>query len=305
MDDITTEIFAFFVELAGIRELTEFFARLDALDESVKTAFSVIGLLICFVGLLQCFLGYKLFRFWCSVVGLLVGFLFGTALATSGILSVLPDTTRELIGILLIVLLSITGACIAYSAYLVGVFLYAFSVGFFVLFFVLALFTSSILACFIAGMLAGLAMGIISIMYRRILIIAATSISGGMSIMIGLMMVMQTINISYGFILPPVFMVAGFFVQNATVKKVAAKSGSPITIVVPPGQPAGSSSADPAVTTPADTTEAPPADTAEAPPADTAEAPPADTAEAPPADTAEAPPADTAEAPPAKPPEAT
>ena len=297
MDDFVAVVFGFFVEYAGIRELSEFFARLDAFDESVKTAFSVIGLLICFVGLLQCFLGYKLFRFWCGVVGLIVGFLFGAALATSGILNAIPEGARELIGLLFIILLAITGSFIAYRAYLVGVFLYAFSVGFYVMFFLLALFTSSILACFIAGLLAGVAMGVIAIMYRRFWIIVATSVSGGMTIMTGIMMVMQTINISYGFILPPVFMVAGFFVQNATVKKGVEKSVSPITIVVPPGQPAGAPPDAPAT--------APPADTTEAPPADTAEAPSADTTEAPPADTTEAPPVDPSEEPPAKPPEST
>ena len=258
MDDINATVFGFFEELGGIGELSEFFAYLDSFDQSIKDAFSVIGLIICFVGLLQCFLGYKLFRFWCGVVGLLIGTIFGFALATSGILSASP--AEDIIGILLVLLLGLTGAFVAYRAYLVGVFLYAFAVGFFTVFFVFALFVDSILLCAVAGVIAGIGAGVVAVMFRKIVIIISTSISGGMTVCTGLMLTFQTPELGFGFLLPPALMIAGFFVQNSTVKNVAGRNEKPITIVMPPAYPSG----------------APPASSANAaPPANPPETPPA------------------------------
>jgi len=288
MNEFVAGVFALFVEIAGIRELSEFFKYLEGFDQEIKNFFSVIGLIICFIGLLQCFLGYKLFRFWCGVIGLLIGFLIGVAIATSGILSASPAS--DLIGLLLIILISITGAMVAYWAYLAGLFIYAFSVGFFAVFFLFALFTNSILVCFVAGAVAGTGMGVVAILFRRFWIIVATSISGGMSVMTGLMMVMQTTNLSYGFIIPPALMVAGFFVQNATVKKSSGKFDRPITVVaVPPGFPNGQ--AQPTVQ------EAAPVIAAEAAPVSDAEAPPIEPVEIPPEDNPEVPPVVNEEAP--------
>ena len=265
MDEINATVFGFFEELGGIAELSEFFAYLDSFDQSIKDAFSVIGLIICFVGLLQCFLGYKLFRFWCGVVGLLIGTIFGFALAGSGILSASP--AEDIIGILLVILLAITGAFIAYRAYLVGVFLYAFAVGFFTIFFVVALFVDSIILCAVAGAIAGIGAGVVAVMFRKIVIIISTSVSGGMTACTGLMLTFQTTELGFGFIIPPVLMIAGFFVQNATVKNVSGRNDKPITIVMPPAYP---SSAPPASST--NTVSAPPA---AVPPASPPETPPA------------------------------
>ena len=276
MDEINATIFGFFEELGGISELSEFFSYLDGFDDSIKQFFSIIGLIVCFVGLLQCFLGYKLFRFWCSVVGLLVGLILGFALATSGILSASP--AEDVIGILLVILLGITGSFIAYRAYLVGVFLYAFAVGFFAIFFVVALFTDSILLCAVVGTIAGVGTGIVAVLFRKIVIIISTSISGGMAACTGLMLVFQTTEIGYGYILPPVLMLAGFFVQNATTKNVTWKGDKPITIVMPPAYSSGS-----APTSTVNTASAAPAVApAESPPVEPAEKPPENPPENPP-----------------------
>jgi len=241
MNDIGMQIFAFLVELAGIHQLSELVNSLDGMDQATKDFFSVIGVVISIFGLLQCFFGYKLFKFWCSVVGLLVGGSVGIALAASGVFSASP--AASLIGLLLIVILGIVGAFIAYRAYLVGLFIYSFCTAFLIGFVLFAVISDSLIIGLGVGIAAGIAMGVIAVMYRRFWIIVATSISGGTSICGGLMMVTQTTELGWTFLLPVVLAVAGFFVQNMTVKKNKGKSAhhhepdTPVSQVYPAEHP--------------------------------------------------------------------
>jgi len=223
MEEIGIGFFQLLVELAGIRELSEIITKLESFDETTRNVMSIIGVLVCIVGLLQCFLGYKLFRVWCGFVGFFLGTLFAIALATSGILSSAPESAKGLISALLIIFLGLTGAMIAYKAYLVGLFIYAFHAVFFIGFILLALITGSLLAGLVAGILIGTAMGVLAVIYRRFWLILMTSISGGISVCTGLMMVMQTTDLSFAFFLPPVLAIAGFFVQYITDKKEVGK----------------------------------------------------------------------------------
>ena len=236
MNEIGMQIFTFFIELAGIRQLSEFITALDGLDQATKEVFQIIGVITCIFGLLQCFFGYKLFKFWCGVVGLLLGCSLGLALATSGVFSGSP--AANLIALLLLIILGITGAFIAYRAYLVGLFIYAFSVAFLVGFILFALITDSIIVGLGVGIAAGIALGVVAVIYRRLWIIITTCVSGGIAICSGMMMALMTTELGWVFLLPPVFVVAGFFVQNITVKKGGKKSGQPqVTVVVPPVYP--------------------------------------------------------------------
>jgi len=231
MNDIGMQIFEFFVELAGVQYLSELLSSLDSLDQATKDVFSVIGVIICIVGLLQCFFGFKLFKFWCSIVGLFLGIIFGVALAASGAFSASP--AANLIGILMIIILAITGAFIAYRAYLVGLFIYAFVAAFLFAFSIIALITDSIIIGLGVGIAAGLALGIVAVMFRRFWIIVTTSVSGGISVCAGLMMVIQSTDLGWVFVLPPILVIAGFFVQNITVKKgKKANQPQPATTVL-------------------------------------------------------------------------
>ena len=244
MNDIGMQIFTFFIELAGIQQLSELINSLDNLDQATKDVLSVIGVIVFIVGLLQCFFGFKLFKFWCGIIGLFVGASVGIAISASGAFSASP--AAGLIGLLVIIILAITGAFIAYRAYLVGLFIYAFCAAFLIGFALFAVITNSIIIGLGVGIAAGIAMGIVSVIFRRFWIIVTTCISGGTSICAGLMMVMQTTELGWAFLLPPILMVAGFFVQHITVKKGKNKSfyshpvapGSPVyTTGVPPVYP--------------------------------------------------------------------
>ena len=244
MNEIGLQIFAFFVELSGIQQLSELISSLDNLDQATKDILSVVGVIACIVGLLQCFFGFKLFKFWCGVIGLFVGIAIGMTIAASGAFDASP--AAGLIGLLVIIILGITGSFIAYRAYLVGLFIYAFCAAFLIGFGLFAVITNSIIIGLGVGITAGLAMGIVSVIFRRFWIIVTTCISGGTSICAGLMMVMQTTELGWGFILPPILMIAGFFVQHLTVKK--GKNKTFYSQPVAPGSPLYATGAPPMYT---------------------------------------------------------
>jgi len=252
MNDVGLGIFAFLVELAGIHQLAVFF---ENLDQTMKSILPVVGLIVCVYGLLQCFLGYKLFKFWCGIVGLFAGVLIGDAIATSGVLTNTPGAA--LLGFLIILFLGLIGAFVAYRAYMVGLFLYAFAAAFSVIFYIVFLTFGSPLAGMLIGMIAGVAMGVVAVVFKRFWIIVATSVYGGISICTGMMMVIISVELGWFFILPPVFAIAGFIVQEKTVKKY--KKPAAETAAAPgytPEVAADSPQVQPLSTPPAETYEA-------------------------------------------------
>jgi len=233
MSDVGFGIFQFLLELAGIHQ---FAAYLESLDQTVRDALPFVGAAVCIFGILQCFLGYKLFKFWCGVLGLFIGIVIGDAIATSGILSNTPGA--YLLGLLIILFCALLGAFIAYRAYLVGVFLYAFVAASTIVFFlVLIMFRDSGMAALIVGIIAGIAMGVVAVIFRKLWIIIATSIHGGLYVCAGIMMIMLSTDLGLFFVLPPAFAIGGFIVQYFTTKKpakVAAITATPVIIHTAP-----------------------------------------------------------------------
>ena len=228
MNEIGMEIFDFFVELAGVNQLSQLLASFDNLDQSAKNILSIVGLFICVIGLLQCFIGYKMFKFWCGVIGFFIGFTGGLALGASGVFSASP--AASLISFLITLLFAINGAFIAYRLYLAGLFIYVFFTAFSLVFYLLAFLSDSITAGLIVGAIVGITLGVIAIIYRKFWIITATSVYGGVTVCLGIMMIMQTTAIGWFFVLPPFLMAAGFFVQYATVKKKEVRHLDQMTV---------------------------------------------------------------------------
>jgi len=236
MDDAGLRIFQLLVELAGIHQLSELLNNFHGLDQGIKNTLSAVGALTIIFGILQCFLGYKLFKFWCALIGFIVGAVLGLFVAATGIFS--GSLAVNLIGLLVIILLAVIGAFAAFRLYLVGLFIYAFTAAFVVGFYLLALITDSTIAGLYAGIVAGLVLGIFAVIYHRFWIILTTSVSGGMTIGTSLIMVLQSSDSFWIFLLPPVFIIAGFIVQTITVKK--SPDGAPrkdVTVTVPPEYP--------------------------------------------------------------------
>jgi len=237
MNDVGLGIFAFFVELAGINQLAMYF---ENMSQSVRDIMPIVGIIICVYGILQCFVGYKLFKFWCGVVGLLIGALIGDVIISSGVLTDVPGA--YLIGLLIILFLGLICAFVAYRAYMVGLFIYAFVAAFTFVFYLIAIVLSdAAIVALVIGAIAGLAMGVVAVLFRRFWIIVSTSFYGGISICTGLMFIMLSTELGWAFVIPPIFVVAGFLVQNATVKKSSSKQATSTTVqlVYPPVPPEG------------------------------------------------------------------
>ena len=232
MDGVGLGIFRILIELEGIRELANY---IDGLDQAAKNILPIVGAIVCAYGILQCFLGYKLFKFWCGVVGLFIGILIGEAVVTSGVLTNTPGA--YLIGLLIILFFAIIGAFVAYRAYLVGLFIYSFAAAFLIVFYLVEFFVGSPLAALITGIIAGIVMGVVAVIFKKFWIIISTSVYGGISICTGMMMIMLTAELGWLFIVPPVFAIAGFLVQYFTVnkaKKVNASVPQPVYVTNAP-----------------------------------------------------------------------
>jgi len=217
MNGLETGLFELIAGLAGIHELSQLFDSFGNLAQSAKNIMSAVGVIMCIIGLLQCFFGYKLFKIWCAVVGFIFGALIAFAITATGVF--VNSSAPELISILLFVFLGLLGALIAYKLYIVGLFIYAFVAAFFIGFILFAVITNSLATGLGAGLIAGLAVGIIAVIFRRFWIILTTSVSGGVSINNGLIMILQTTALGYLFIIPPVLAIIGFFVQYLTERK--------------------------------------------------------------------------------------
>jgi len=215
------ELFEFFLSLAGIHQLSELIESFHNLGQEVKNILSVVGFFIIIFGALQCFFGYKLFKVWCGFIGLLVGCTIGLILAAADIYG--STEAANVIAIIVIIFLGITGAFAAYRAYLVGLFIYTFVTAFSTCFALMAFITDTVSVGLVVGVIAGLAMGVVAVLFRRFWIILATSVSGGLYVGTGLMLMLQNTETIWAFILSPIVIIAGFFVQDRTVKKTHIK----------------------------------------------------------------------------------
>jgi len=236
MNDLT-EVFRYLVELAGIRELSEFFATLQGQD--LQTTLSVVGVFTLIFGVLQCFFGYKLIKIWCAFVGFLLGCAGGIIIA-----AMVSASVQTPIYIVLLIIFTVGLLCglLAHRLYIVGVFIYAFAAAFMVGFALVSLITDSVYVGLIVGLLAGIAMGVVAVLFKRAIIIVATSVYGGVTAGAGFMMIIQNTDPLLGFIIPAVFIIAGLFVQFKTVGKEAGKpakaAAATAATAAPPGYPA-------------------------------------------------------------------
>lgn len=280
-----------FLETTGLSEIEPIREVLTDID--MYTIILVASLAII-IGVLQCFLGFKSFKVWCSFIGLLLGAVAGLIL----VVSLIPDTSEYsgVISIFFVVCLGLVGAFLAYRAYQAGVFLYAFVTLFALCYFPISAAASHNMIAVTIGLCAGVAAGVVAVIVQRICIIAATSLFGGLSVAIGLMMLFEGNGPFVAAVLPGIAALAcaagGFFVQLATTKKpVKEPQPVPVTIVpvqgmvyAPPVDGSATATATPTAAptpapapAPAEATEAPPEPAAEAPPEP--EAPPAQDAD--------------------------
>jgi hypothetical protein len=129
-------------------------------------------------GLIDCFFGYRVFRFTVVLLGLLVGALFGTALAEA----FLPNQPTAYW--LMALAFGLLGGGLAFTIYLAAVFLLGFSAGLAV---AAALFvTLDATLGLVLAVLVGLLCGGLALAFQRIAITLATALLGSVRVALGL-----------------------------------------------------------------------------------------------------------------------
>jgi hypothetical protein len=117
-------------------------------------------------GLLQLFFGYPLFRFLVILAGAAVGFAYGPALLTG--LTGRPAEPWMALSVALVA--AIVLGLLAWLAFWVIVFLWGASIGYSV--------TDAASATFLLPILGALVLGVLAVVFQRILIVALTALSG-------------------------------------------------------------------------------------------------------------------------------
>ncbi len=140
-------------------------------------------------GLLDCFFGYRIFRVAVALLGALVVGLFVAGLATqwfgSGDLVFWTSFAGG----------AVLGFVISFAAYLVGVFLAAFSFGY-----VLVLGLSPVLgtsATLLVGALAGAVCGVLALVMQRLFVSAATAFTGAFRVALALAFFLEGLDWQY------------------------------------------------------------------------------------------------------------
>lgn len=195
----------------------------------------LLSCLLLILGGLQSFLGYKSFKVWCAFIGVVIGAVGGIMLV-----SVLIPSTEGYSGVLsifFIVCLAVLGGFIAFRAYLVGLFIYAFAALFMLSFFALGSL-DPIMIALIVGICTGIAAGVLAVIFHRICIILATCLIGGVCVAQGLMMLLENSgNVFLAVILPIIVgvlcLAGGFVVQWMTTKKKPLPV-QPVNVTVTP-----------------------------------------------------------------------
>lgn len=148
--------------------------QLESIQRTIDLVVTITSVITGVLALLQCFFGYRLLRFWVTVIGALIGFAagFGITMSVTGGDRIPIAIVVGIVGAILIGLLS-------FKLYLVGVFLFC---GLLAAGAVLGLLyaRSSVLAIILA-VAAFILAGILSVKFQRLVIIVITAVTGAIN----------------------------------------------------------------------------------------------------------------------------
>lgn len=180
--------------------------RFRTMQELTEVAVAAYGVMLVF-GIMNCVLGYRLMRFWMMLGG------FGAGCATAFLFSRamgIEDRTTLLAAV------ALTGALLAVVAFLIyrlGVFLIGAGIGLSISIYVLHPTTSFV---FFLCMLAGAALGALAVRFSKEIIIAGTSLVGGIFAGLSLSRLGKLPEMPYGLAMSVGFALVGLLIQFVT-----------------------------------------------------------------------------------------
>lgn len=198
-------------------ELTEILMRIMNIADRVRhmeqiSTVAFAALMVIFVfGVLNCIFGYRLLRFWMMLGGFFVGAAFGFF----GVYTMeLGEKTAYLAGMLI---MGVLFAVIAFLIYKAGVFMLGAGIGWILSIYIIHPTTSAV---FFACILIGIALGSLAVKYCREVLIAATSLIGGVMAGVSLARIGGMAEIPFGVGMSFGFAALGVLIQLAINKPV-------------------------------------------------------------------------------------
>lgn len=199
-------------------DLLTFVETLNELSEKLSMIITVIAVI---AALAQCYFGYRLLRFWVSLIGGLIGFAIGYGISSS-YMKDSPVWIPVLIGVVAAALLGF----LAFRLYLAGVFIFcgvtAAAAATMIPFPQQSTWQIVEVVVLIAVFLLA---GILSVKFNRQVVILVTAVSGGMRAANGLAKLNPALaeKSVYGVSLGAVLVLTGIAIQFLTTRKYAKK----------------------------------------------------------------------------------
>lgn len=151
-------------------------------------ALGIGGAVAIIFGMMECYFGYRLFKIVMGITGFFVGVGIG---GTIGVAIISNSGGGGGVVILLALIGGILGALIAVKVYFLGVFLFGLGIG--------ILITLALQSSMPIGIVVGIIFGVLLVIFDRLLIIIATSISGGILLGKGIEMLFNSCELNIPF----------------------------------------------------------------------------------------------------------
>lgn len=182
---------------------------------SVTSGLAMIGFGILFVfGAVNCVLGYRLLRFWMMLFGFLIGAGLGFGAAYS------MNITEKYMYAVFAVGAGVILAVIAFLSYKIGVFILGMGIGMGLGIYLIHPTTS---LTFFFCLMAGVGLGVLAMKKARVILIAGTSLLGGITAGLSLAKLMNLEDIPYGIGFSAGFVLLGMLIQFATNRPKRAR----------------------------------------------------------------------------------
>lgn len=180
--------------------------RINSYEELPTPVMAIFAVVLIF-GIMNCVLGYRLLRFWVMLFGFAVGAMTGLFVAQS------MGLTDKVV---CLGIMAATGAIvglISFMVYKIGIFVLGAGLGMTISIYILHPTTSFI---FFLCLLIGVAVGGLGVKFAKEVIIAGTSLLGGMIAGYSLARLGKLSEIPFGIAMGAVFVIIGLMIQFAT-----------------------------------------------------------------------------------------
>lgn len=184
---------------------------LERYNNIVQSSDIMVLAIVLVIAGLAAFLGYRLTKLWAAVIGFMAGIMIGNWIVTRFLNNTLMQVLVEVIIGLLIGML-------AFQIYMFGVFILCGGFGFMLSMMLLVQYVPDQNKLLLISTAAFVALGVLSVIFIKPVIILATGVHGGMVGGITLAKLFGFDGVTALYVFPAVFVCAGILVQFLTTR---------------------------------------------------------------------------------------